>query len=96
MVNNITIQELLKLNKSSNIIDIRGIESFNNGHIDGARNIPYNLLLVNPQKYLVKNELYYVYCQRGTKSVKLCQYLNSKGYKTVNVLGGYESWILLK
>lgn len=92
----ISINDLFKIKDNVNIIDIRGIENYNNGHIDNAINIPYNELLINPEKYIVKNKAYYIYCQRGAKSVKLCQVLRSKGYNTINILGGYQAWILLK
>lgn len=96
MINNISIQELKKINYSINIIDIRSIESFNNNHIPGAKNIPFNSLIINPGKYLNKNQLYYLYCQKGQKSMKTCQILGSLGYKVANIQGGYEAWILNK
>lgn len=95
-MNNISIEELLKLGGSANIIDIRGKINYNNGHIDNAINIPFEELLINYYKYLTKNKIYYIYCSRGVKSVKLCQILRSKGFNVINILGGYQSWILLK
>ena len=95
-MNNIKIEDVLKLGSNANIIDIRGKINFNNGHIDNAINIPYEELLTNYSKYLDKNKVYYIYCSRGTKSVKLCSFLYLKGYKVVNILGGYQAWILLK
>lgn len=94
-MNNISIVNLLKIDNPI-IIDIRNKVSYNNGHINNAINIPYEELLVNYSKYLSKDKVYYVYCSRGTKSVKLCQIMCMKGYNVVNILGGYQSWILLK
>lgn len=91
----ITFQELNKLN-NVNIIDIRSIEKYNDNHIPGAYNIPFDKLLLYPNNYLDKNNIYYIYCQKGKKSSQLCRLLNSKGYHTVNILGGYEAWILNK
>lgn len=92
----ITIPDLMKIINRVNIIDIRGSSSFNNNHIPGAKNIEYKTLILNLNKYLNKNEKYYFYCQRGVQSYKLCSYLSSLGYDVVNVLGGYEAWILEK
>lgn len=92
---NISVPELLKLN-NPNIIDIRPIQNFNNNHIPGAKNIPYNTLLINTDKYLNKNDTYYIYCKFGQTSKGLCQMLQRQGYKTVNVIGGYEAWLLQK
>lgn len=90
----ISVSELLKLNVP--IIDIRSIEKYNDNHIVGAKNIPMILLLKEPNKYLNKMETYYIYCQKGINSIRLCNALNKQGYKTVNIIGGYESWILEK
>lgn len=96
MPNSISVQELKQISYNDNLIDIRGISSFNNNHIPGAKNIPFNSLIINPNKYLDKNRIYYIYCQKGYKSIKTCQILNSLGYKTINISGGYEAWVLDK
>ncbi|MDD2435675.1 MAG: rhodanese-like domain-containing protein [Bacilli bacterium] len=90
---NISIHDLLKLEDIS-IIDIRSIENYNNNHILNAKNIPYQVLINNFNKYLSKGKKYYIYCQRGIKSKKACALLNSLGYNTINIIGGYESWML--
>lgn len=95
MIGSISIKELLKKD-NINIIDIRSIQKYNDNHIDNARNIPMILLLKDPNKYLNLNETYYIYCQKGTNSFRVCQTLAKKGYKTVNIIGGYESWLLQK
>lgn len=92
---NITVQEFLKQN-NPNIIDIRSEQSYNNNHIDGAINIPYLKLLSNPKEYLKKEEKYYIYCQRGITSQKICNYLSQLGYSVVNIIGGYEEWLIKK
>ena len=90
---NITISELMSMN-SKNIIDVRSNNEYNLGHLPNAQNIPSMKLLANPEKYLNKNDTYYIYCQTGVTSDKICQILNKKGYKLVNVLGGYQTWNL--
>lgn len=91
----ISIKELLKLN-NANIIDIRSVQKYNDNHIENAKNIPMLLLLKDPSKYLNKIENYYIYCQEGINSTKVCQSLTKKGYKAINVIGGYEGWLLQK
>ena len=95
MIMSISITELLTKN-NINIIDIRSIEKYNDNHIDGAKNIPMLLLLKDPSKYLEYSKIYYIYCQKGINSIKVCKELNKKGYNTVNILGGYEAWVLKK
>lgn len=93
MIENISVSELSNLS-NINIIDIRSIEKYNNRHIDNSINIPLEQMLIKFNKYLDKNEKYYIYCQKGIQSRKLCQVLKNNGYNVVNILGGYEAWIL--
>ena len=94
MTNSISVEEFKKIYKSVNIIDIRGIESYNGNHIEGAKNIDFNKLLISPSNYLNKNDVYYIYCQKGVKSSRLCSVLRQSGYKVINIIGGYEAWVL--
>jgi len=96
MLNGISVMDLKKIISSVNIIDIRSVANFNNNHIPGAKNIPFDALIISPSKYLNKQSSYYIYCQKGQKSLKTCQILNSLGYNTKNIIGGYEAWILEK
>jgi len=94
MISNISILDLKNKIGSVNIIDIRSSQSYNNNHIPGAINVPTEKLLVSPQTYLQTNKTYYIYCQKGISSPKVCQILNRMGYHTINITGGYEEWIL--
>lgn len=94
MISNISIRELADKINTIEIIDIRSKQSYNNNHISTAINIPMETLIIDPKKYLKPNTVYYIYCQKGISSPKICQILNRMGYHTVNILGGYEEWIL--
>ena len=93
MISNININELLNM-KNINIIDIRSIEKYNDNHIPNAINIPQEIILLNPNKYLDKNIRYYIYCQKGMSSYNICRILTTMGYKVTNINGGYESYIM--
>lgn len=93
MIKEISINDLKKLN-NINLIDIRSIEKYNDNHIPGSINIPKILLLKNYFKYLDKAKIYYIYCQKGEQSIKVCRLLTSLGYTVINIKGGYEEWIL--
>ncbi len=73
-----------------NIIDIRDKTSYKEGHIFNSVNIPMNELLNNITKYLNKNDIYYIYCEKGYNSKKTCSILNILGYKVINVIDGYS------
>ena len=89
----ITIDELLKIN-NPNIIDIRSYEKYNDRHIPGAVNINYIELVNNTSKYLNKINKYFIYCQRGITSRKVVSILRNYGYNVINIIGGYEAYIL--
>ncbi len=98
-MNSIEITELLNLlysNKPVNIVDIRTNYEYQLNRIPTAKNISRDLLELAPEKYLNKNSTYYIYCQSGSSSQKLVQKLNSKGYHTVNITGGFNNYLLRK
>ena len=84
----ISIENLLKI-PSPNIIDIRDNYSYNEGHIDGAKNIPYYSLLSNYSIYLNKHDTYFLYCDYGKQSMEISNRLNMFGYDTYYVKEGY-------
>ena len=76
------------------IIDIRDNYQFNMGSIPTSINIPTNFLITNPDIYLNKNSTYYLYCEYGTTSKKVCNKLSNKGFNVINVLGGFSEYKL--
>lgn len=94
MLKNINVSDLKRRLYEINIIDIRSIEKYNFSHIASSINIPSEILMANPNKYFDKTKEYYIYCQHGKTSLKVCMSLNKLGYKVVNIIGGYEAWIL--
>lgn len=95
-MSNISIDELLPIIDKVNIVDIRNEQSYNNNHIKGAINIPFEKLIIAPNQYLDPLKKYFLYCRCGLTSSKACQILSNLGYKVVNINGGYEEWILKK
>lgn len=91
-MNNISIRDLLKL-KNPNILDIRTSNLYNKDHIPGSVNISVNNLTSNPSLYLKDNQNYYIYCEFGYKSKRICKVLSKLGYNVINVDGGYDEYI---
>ncbi len=88
----ISVGELFSLSNPI-IIDIRNKYYYNMGHIKGAINVPYYNLLNNYSHYLNRNDKYYLYCDTGEQSMEIVDRLNSFGYKTVNIIGGYQEYL---
>lgn len=74
------------------IVDIREPYEYRIGHIPNSINITMDLLELVPEKYLNKNDYYILYCDLGLASLKLSNKLNSKGYNTTSLAGGYTSY----
>ena len=84
----ISISEVFKLSNPI-IVDIRDNYSYNISHVKGAMNIPYYNLLNNYSHYLDKNKVYYLYCDEGKQSLEISRRLNSFGYNTKSISGGF-------
>ena len=96
MYDSIDIREISSIdtNDLTNVIlDIRDKYEYLFDHISNSINIPYTYLITIPQNYLSFDNKYYIYCDSGKKSKKLCDYLSNLGYRCVDLLGGYKKYI---
>lgn len=91
----INLEELKKMQKKGAIlIDVRAKKEFEEGHLDGAINIPeyefnYKFRTLN----ISNNEIIVVYCSSGNRSKKACLKLKNMGYTNVyNLYGGLEEY----
>lgn len=94
MYQEIDSYELLDITKKKNIelIDIRDSYIYSSGTIGNAKNIPLNYLLINPDDYLDKSRTYYIFCNSGNNSRRLCEILARKGYRVINIVDGYQGY----
>lgn len=72
------------------LLDVRSEEEFNNGHIEGAINIPVDSLRnrmneLDPKKPIVE------YCQVGLRGYIADRILTQNGYQVKNITGGFKS-----
>lgn len=73
------------------ILDVRRVNEFRNGHLPNAINIPLRDLEQNLHQ-LNPNQLYYVHCAGGYRSMIAASILVRNGYhKVVNVNGGMDA-----
>lgn len=91
-MNEITMASLKEKLKTEylDLIDIRDHYLYERGTISGAVNIPYRMLKMYPEKYLLKEGEYYLFCETGAISARLATELVQKGYRVINVKEGYE------
>ena len=59
-------------------------------YVEGARNIPYEELEMY-RKYLPKDKLYVLYCDRGSSSLMAAREMSRDGYRTATLVGGIQA-----
>ena len=92
----ITSEELFS-NTDGNFIllDVRSELEFNNGHLEGAVNIPVDSLRERMNE-LDKNKDIIEYCQVGLRGYIADRILTQNGFKVKNLTGGYKSACSIK
>ncbi len=79
--------ELVK--EDAQIIDVREVNEFEQGHINGAVNIPMSTIRHNLEA-IDKTKKVYVHCKSGQRSYNVALMLKQKGFDVVNIAGGYS------
>ncbi len=78
--------------RKAQVIDLRESKSFKDGHILGARNVPYSTIR-NFYQQLRSDMPIYMYDQGKTMSKRAALFLSKKGYKDLYILkNGYQNW----
>ena len=67
------------------LIDVRNPIEYKNKHYDGSINIYADKLIMNHNKYLNKNETYYIICDKGHLSSRVVRTLSYYGYNVIQV-----------
>ena len=84
--------------KNAVLIDVRDEDSFKQGHIVNAMNLPLEKLLTDSKSIeKLKGKPVIAYCARGQSSASACKHLTKQGVETVfNLSGGIGSWVTEK
>lgn len=91
-MNAMTFEDFEGYNMDNSIlVDVRTEMEFNNGHIEGAINIPLDDLR-NRLRELDKNKEIIEYCQVGLRGYIANRILAQNGFKVRNLTGGYKSY----
>lgn len=73
------------------LVDLRRPDEYARGHIPGAINVPYERLKLERVRFDKSGELAF-YCAHGSKSMAACTLYERFGYKTWDLLGGYDEY----
>lgn len=90
---NITIEELNnKIAQGAILLDVRSNQEYNEGHLQGAINIPdYELRNRVQREIPKKNQLIVIYCQYGGRSRNAYNMMKNMGYTNIcNLSGGLD------
>ncbi|MBM7660049.1 rhodanese-related sulfurtransferase [Bacillus mesophilus] len=85
------VENLLTGEISLNIIDVREVDEVANGKIPGALHIPLGLLEFRMNE-LDQSKEYIMVCRSGARSGRATQFLESYGYRVINMSGGMLDW----
>lgn len=89
------MKEIMKGDNNPRLIDVRTKEEFDAGHLDGAENIPYDVIVspgVTQIDSIIPSETpIIVYCKSGNRSGQAYNNLKNAGYKNVYDLGAMSS-----
>jgi len=100
VINSSTIQVVEKnfyknlIDKNIQIIDVRTLEEYEEGHIINAVNINYKSSdFIENISALDKKKPYLIYCKSGNRSEKASKIMDSLGfYKIYDLKGGFLNW----
>jgi rhodanese-related sulfurtransferase len=74
-----------------NLIDVREEEEVAEGMIPEAKHIPMGEIPVSLEQF-DKGQEYIFICRSSGRSGRVCEYMNSQGYKVTNMTGGMLEW----
>lgn len=81
------------------LLDVREVDEFEEGAIEGARNLPLNQLVFSVEELREASEkgcTIFLYCHSGYRSERAKNLLQSMGIEDVQNIGGYSDYCRLK
>ena len=88
----LTEEEFKETMSKAQVIDVREKDTFDAGHILGARSMPYSMLKTTIGS-LRKDQPVYLYDQKKALSIRAANLLRKNGYTDIYILkGGYDGW----
>ena len=88
-IKEISGDDLLKLDASYKIIDVRSEEEYKNGHIKNSINIPLDKILENDFD-LEKDEKLVIHCRTNGRSGMAIERLTELGYRNLTMAPGVD------
>ena len=74
------------------LLDVRTVDEYRQGHIDGSLNIPLQNIQAVKNNIPDLDKPIYVHCLSGARSAQATSVLKSMGYTNVTDIGGINSY----
>lgn len=85
-------EALKRLREGARLIDVRDAHEFAVQHARGARNVPREALLADPDATLGEGDCFLLICQSGRRSFDAAAGLSERGFRVASVDGGTARW----
>lgn len=88
-----TAKEMMSVDDTQIIVDVRTREKYDSGHIPGAICIPNESIgSDSPEALPDFDQIIPVYCRSGNRSKQAAQKLANMGYTNIYEFGGIKTW----
>src|SRR5262245_32111325 len=79
---------------SVDLVDVRGQDEWDTGHIPGARLVPLDQLRADPEAHLLRGKVTVFICAKGVRSMQAAKLAERFGYENLyNLEGGTKEWV---
>lgn len=90
-ISNVQLNQMLFAREQVQLIDVREVDEFRDGHLEGSQLIPLGTLPhrtyeLDPRQPVV------LICRSGNRSKEACQILTERGFRAVSLRGGLTNW----
>jgi rhodanese-related sulfurtransferase len=92
-IHEITVDQLAELLPGARLVDVREPDEYAQARVPGAVLVP--LASVPDRLDAFEGEgPAFVICKSGARSMRACEFLETKGIEAVNIAGGTMAWLL--
>jgi rhodanese-related sulfurtransferase len=92
-IKEISVDELADLLETgARLIDVREPHEYEDARVPGGVLVPLGMVPESLDRFPA-DEITYVICRSGARSMRACEFVGRHGREAVNVAGGTQAWI---
>jgi rhodanese-related sulfurtransferase len=90
-ISTIELNQFLFSRQKIQLVDVREIDEYRDGHLEGSQliplgTLPYRTYELDPYRPVV------LICRSGNRSKEACQMLSDRGFQALSLRGGLTNW----